>query len=110
MTQNLAIHIEANHFYIVRGVPVLANVDVHHFCCLIYNLQTLDLGKIYNITLKLAKSKIIQLVSGEYCCTDCEYTSKSRHNLPKHIEARHVARHKQGLGFNDTFLYFILFF
>ena len=33
---------------------VLANVDLHNFCCLIYDLQTLDLGKIYNITMKLA--------------------------------------------------------
>jgi len=76
---------------------------------------------------KRIDSKIVQLESSEYGCTDCDYTSKFRHNLPKHIEARHVmhpglqcntcmkvcptresfrrhvARHKQGLGFNDTF-------
>ena len=35
-------------------------------------------------------SKIITLVSGEFGCTDCDYTSKFRHNLPKHIECRHI--------------------
>jgi hypothetical protein len=39
---------------------------------------------------KRIDSKIVQLESGEYGCTDCDYTSKFRHNLPKHIEARHV--------------------
>jgi len=72
-------------------------------------------------------TKIVQLESGEYGCTDCDYTSKFRHNLPKHIEARHVmipglqcqtcmkvcptresfrrhvARHKQGFGFSDAY-------
>ena len=74
---------------------------------------------------KRIDSKIVQLESGEYGCTDCDYTSKFRHNLPKHIEARHVmhpglqcascmkvcptreslrrhvARHKQGVIYND---------
>ena len=37
------------------------------------------------------ESKIIAFESGEYGCQDCSYTSKFRHNLPKHIEARHVS-------------------
>ena len=34
--------------------------------------------------------KIVQLDSGLFQCTDCSYISKFRHNLPKHIEAKHI--------------------
>ena len=35
-------------------------------------------------------SKILSLDDGSYKCTDCDYVSKFRHNLPKHIEAKHI--------------------
>ena len=37
-------------------------------------------------------SKIVQLDSGMFQCTDCPYISKFRHNLPKHIEAKHIGK------------------
>ena len=75
---------------------------------------------------KRIDSKIVQLETGDFGCTDCDYISKFRHNLPKHIEARHVmhpglqcascmkvcptreslrrhvAKHKQGASFGDV--------
>ena len=35
-------------------------------------------------------SKILSLDDGSYKCADCDYVSKFRHNLPKHIEAKHI--------------------
>ena len=37
-------------------------------------------------------NKIVQLDSGLFQCTDCSYISKFRHNLPKHIEAKHIGK------------------
>ena len=37
-------------------------------------------------------NKIVQLESGLFQCTDCSYISKFRHNLPKHIEAKHIGK------------------
>ena len=52
-------------------------------CYLEYGIEIQDLKKRID-------SKIVQLASCVYGCTDCDYTSKFRHNLPKHIEARNV--------------------
>ena len=36
-------------------------------------------------------SKIVPLPNGHFKCSDCDYTSKYRANLPKHIECRHIS-------------------
>ena len=42
-------------------------------------METADLEELR----KIIDTKIIYLVSGDFGCTDCDYTSKFRHNLPK---------------------------
>ena len=49
-------------------------------------METADLEELR----KIIDTKIIYLVSGDFGCTDCDYTSKFRHNLPKHIESRNI--------------------
>ena len=39
---------------------------------------------------EIIRSKIVQINSSEYQCTDCNHTSKTRQNLGTHIEASHV--------------------
>ena len=40
---------------------------------------------------KKIESKILALEDGSFKCSDCDYVTKFRHNLPKHIETRHVS-------------------
>ena len=41
--------------------------------------------------LKMKINEKILVLEDRFKCTDCDYESKFRHNLPKHIESRHVS-------------------
>ena len=46
----------------------------------------------YQRILDLVNSKIVTVSRGEFRCTDCEHICKTKQNMQKHIEARHLEK------------------
>ena len=46
----------------------------------------------YQRILDLVNSKIVTVSRCEFRCTDCEHICKTKQNMQKHIEARHLEK------------------